>query len=129
MGASLLASVAGDVSTVSALGPQMQPEWDGLSTLWILIAAFLVFFMQAGFGMLEAGLVRTKNAANVLTKNVLDFCFAALGYFIFGYAIMYGGEGPLFGTHGWFLINVESPVDGVPLEAFWLFQAVFACFA
>jgi Amt family ammonium transporter len=126
MGASVLASVAGTLTTVTALAPQAQPEWDGLSTLWILVAAFLVFFMQAGFGMLEAGLVRTKNAANVLTKNVLDFCFAALAYFIFGYAIMYGGEGPLFGTHGWFMINVESPVDGVPVEAFWLFQAVFA---
>ena len=59
MGASLLASVAGTVSTVTSLAPQAQPEWDGLSTLWILVAAFLVFFMQAGFGMLEAGLVRT----------------------------------------------------------------------
>ena len=65
--------------------------FNGLDTLWILVAAFLVFFMQAGFGMLETGFVRTKNAANVLTKNVMDFCFAALGYFIFGYAIMYGG--------------------------------------
>jgi Amt family ammonium transporter len=121
-----LALTAGTLSSITALGSQALSEWDALSTLWILIAAFLVFFMQAGFGMLETGLVRTKNAANVLTKNVLDFCFAAMGYLIFGYAIMYGGDGPLFGTHGWFLIGVESPVDGVPLEAFWLFQAVFA---
>ncbi|MHC4708856.1 MAG: ammonium transporter [Planctomycetota bacterium] len=123
MGASVLALTS---STPSLLNLQVQPEWDGLSTLWILLAAFLVFFMQAGFGMLEAGLVRTKNAANVLTKNVLDFCFAALAYFIFGYAIMYGGDGPLFGTQGWFMFNVKSPVDGIPIEAFWLFQAVFA---
>lgn len=100
--------------------------FNGLDTLWILVAAFLVFFMQAGFGMLETGFVRTKNAANVLTKNVMDFCFAALGYFIFGYAIMYGGDGVLFGTRGWFMIGAESPVDGIPVEAFWLFQAVFA---
>ena len=126
MGASVLAVTTGTLNPSSLLYLQVQPEWDGLSTLWVLVAAFLVFFMQAGFGMLEAGLVRTKNAANVLTKNVLDFCFAALGYFIFGYAIMYGGEGPLFGTRGWFMTNVESPVPGVPLEAFWLFQAVFA---
>ena len=65
-------------------------ELDGLSTLWVLLAAFLVFFMQAGFGMVEAGLIRTKNAGNVLMKNLLDFCFAALGYFVFGYAIMLG---------------------------------------
>jgi Amt family ammonium transporter len=82
--------------------------------------------MQAGFGMVEAGLVRTKNSANVLMKNLLDFCMAALGYFIFGYAIMYGTEGLLVGTKGWFLLGVESPIEGVPLDIFWLFQAVFA---
>jgi Amt family ammonium transporter len=105
---------------------EVVPAFDALSTLWIVVAAVLVFFMQAGFGMLEAGLVRSKNAANVLTKNVLDFAFAALGYFAFGYAIMYGTEGLLFGTEGWFLVGAESPVEGIPLEAFWLFQAVFA---
>ena len=102
------------------------PAYDGLSTLWVLIAAFLVFLMQAGFGMVEAGFIRSKNAANVLMKNVLDFCFAALGFFVFGYAIMYGGDGPILGFKGWGLSGVESPVEGLPLEAFWLFQAVFA---
>ena len=99
---------------------------NGIDTLWILICAILVFFMQAGFGMVEAGLVRTKNAGNVLMKNVIDFSFAVIGYFIFGYAIMYGGDGAIFGTAGWFMFGVESPVEGVPVEAFWLFQAVFA---
>jgi Amt family ammonium transporter len=101
-------------------------SFDALNTLWILIAAFMVFFMQAGFGMVEAGLVRTKNAANIIMKNLLDFCFAGLGYFIFGYAIMYGGSGLIVGTEGWFLIGAVSAVEGVPLEAVWLFQAVFA---
>ncbi len=105
---------------------QDAPVFDGLSTLWILLAAILVFFMQAGFSVLEAGLVRSKNAGNVLMKNLLDFCFAALAYFIFGYAIMYGTDGLLFGTEGWFLIGAESPVEGLPVEIFWLFQAVFA---
>jgi Amt family ammonium transporter len=100
--------------------------FNAINTMWILLAAFLVFFMQAGFGMVEAGLVRTKNAANIIMKNLLDFCFAALGYFIFGYAIMYGGTGFFVGTEGWFLVGAESAVDGVPLEAVWLFQAVFA---
>ncbi len=100
--------------------------FSGIDTLWVLLAAFLVFFMQAGFGMVEAGFVRAKNSANVLMKNVLDFCSAALGYFIFGYAIMYGGGGKFFGTEGWFMIGAESPVDSLPVEAFWLFQAVFA---
>jgi Amt family ammonium transporter len=105
---------------------QSTAQFDALSTLWILLAAILVFFMQAGFSVLEAGLVRSKNAGNVLMKNLLDFCFAVLGYFVFGYAIMYGTEGLLFGTRGWFLSGVESPVPGLPLEVFWLFQAVFA---
>ena len=100
--------------------------FNAVNTMWILLAAFLVFFMQAGFGMVEAGLVRTKNAANIIMKNLLDFCFAALGYFIFGYAIMYGGPGLFVGTEGWFLVGAESAVEGVPLEAVWLFQAVFA---
>ena len=100
--------------------------FNAVNTMWILLAAFLVFFMQAGFGMVEAGLVRTKNAANIIMKNLLDFCFAALGYFIFGYAIMYGGPGFFVGTEGWFLVGAESAVEGVPLEAVWLFQAVFA---
>ncbi len=103
-----------------------EPAFNALDTLWILLAAFLVFFMQAGFGMLEAGLVRSKNAANIIMKNLLDFCFAALGYFIFGYAIMFGAGNLLFGTSGWFLVGAESAVEGVPLEAVWLFQAVFA---
>ena len=100
--------------------------FNALDTLWILLAAFLVFFMQAGFGMVEAGLVRTKNAANIIMKNLLDFCFAVLGYFMFGYAIMYGAGGSIIGTEGWFLVGASSAVDGVPLEAVWLFQAVFA---
>ena len=102
------------------------PTWNGLDTLWIILCAVLVFFMQAGFGMVEAGLVRTKNSANVMMKNLVDFAFAALGYFIFGYAIMYGTEGLIVGTEGWFLLGAKSPVDGVPVDAFWLFQAVFA---
>jgi Amt family ammonium transporter len=102
------------------------PQWDALSTLWVLLAAILVFFMQAGFGLLEAGLIRAKNAANVLMKNLMDFCFAALGFFMFGYAIAYGTDGLIIGTQGWFMVGTESPVDGLPIEVFWLFQAVFA---
>jgi Amt family ammonium transporter len=100
--------------------------FDAVSTLWVLLAAFMVFLMQAGFGMVEAGFIRSKNAANVLMKNTLDFCFAALGFFAFGYAIMYGSEGSIIGTKGWFLSGVSSPVDGLPFEAFWLFQVMFA---
>lgn len=95
-----------------------------LDVMWVLIAAFLVFLMQAGFGMVEAGLIRAKNAGNILMKNMMDFCMASLGFFIFGYALMFGGSEPLFGTQGWFLINAQSPSE-IPLHAFWMFQAAF----
>ena len=96
----------------------------GLDTVWVLIAAFLVFFMQAGFGMVEAGFIRAKNATNILTKNFLDFCMASLAFFLFGYAIMFGSGNGFMGLKGWFLIGAESGAD-VPLFAFWLFQAAF----
>jgi Amt family ammonium transporter len=95
-----------------------------INTAWVLLAAFLVFFMQAGFNMVEVGLLRAKNASSVLTKNLLVYCIACIGFFIFGYAIMFGGSGPLFGTRGWFLIGAESSA-GLPLYAFWMFHLAF----
>ncbi len=102
------------------------PTFDGLGTLWVLVTGVLVFFMQAGFAILEAGMIRAKNTANVLMKNLLDFCFAAIAFFVFGYAIMFGGTGPIVGTSGWFMSGVPAAVNGVPVEAFWLFQLMFA---
>lgn len=96
----------------------------GLDTVWVLIAAFLVFFMQAGFGMVEAGFIRAKNVCNILTKNFLDFCMASIGFFIFGYAIMFGNGNGFMGFSGWFLNGAKSGAD-IPLFAFWLFQAAF----
>ncbi len=96
----------------------------GLDTVWVLFTACLVFFMQAGFGMVEAGFIRAKNACNILTKNFLDFCMASLGFFLFGYAIMFGQGNGFTGLEGWFLKNAESGAD-IPLFAFWLFQAAF----
>ena len=96
----------------------------GVDTLFVLVSAFLVFLMQAGFGMLEAGFIRAKNTCNILTKNFLDYCMASLGFFVFGYAIMFSEGNPFFGTSGFFLVGAESAAD-VPLWAFWLFQAAF----
>ena len=96
----------------------------GLDTLFVLISAFLVFLMQAGFGMLEAGFIRAKNTCNILTKNFLDYCMASLGFFVFGYAIMFSEGNQFFGTSGFFLVGAESGAD-VPIWAFWLFQAAF----
>jgi Amt family ammonium transporter len=96
----------------------------GVDTVWVLLAAFLVFFMQAGFGMVEAGFIRAKNTCNILTKNFLDYCMACIAYFMFGYAVMYSSGNALFGTKGWFLQGAASS-SGLPLFAFWLFQAAF----
>ena len=96
----------------------------GLDTLWVLLGAMLVFFMQAGFGMVEAGFIRAKNTCNILTKNFLDYCMASIGFFVFGYAIMFGEGNAFMGFSGWFLEGAKSGAD-VPLYAFWLFQAAF----
>jgi len=97
----------------------------GLDTMWVLIAAFLVFFMQAGFGMVETGFIRAKNACNILTKNFLDFCMASLGFFLVGYGFMFGDGNGFIGTKGFCLGGLDSTVNGLPLYAFWLFQAAF----
>ena len=96
-----------------------------VDTIWVLIAAFLVFFMQAGFGMVEAGFIRAKNTCNILTKNFLDFCMASLGFFLIGYALMFGSGNGFWGMKGWCLFGLEQTVNGLPLYAFWLFQAAF----
>ncbi len=97
----------------------------GLDTLWVCIAAFLVFFMQAGFGMVEAGFIRAKNAVNILTKNFIDYCSASIMFFLVGYAFMFGEGNGFIGTSGFALIGVDSTVGSVQTWAFWLFQAAF----
>ena len=97
----------------------------GLDTVWVLLGAFLVFFMQAGFGMVEAGFIRAKNTCNILTKNFLDFCMASLGFFIIGYALMFGEGNGFTGFKGWCLFGLDPIANGIPLYAFWLFQAAF----
>ena len=96
----------------------------GLDTVWVLVAAFLVFFMQAGFGMVEAGFIRTKNTCNILTKNFMDYCTASIMFFLVGYAFMFGSGNGFIGTSGFGLAGAENP-SGVPIWAFWLFQAAF----
>ncbi len=96
----------------------------GLDTVWVLLAAFLVFFMQAGFGMVEAGFIRAKNVVNILTKNFLDYSIASIMFFLVGYALMFGEGNSLVGLKGFAMAEAENPAD-VPLFAFWLFQAAF----
>jgi hypothetical protein len=81
--------------------------------------------MQAGFGMVEAGFIRAKNTCYILTKNFLDFCMASLGFFLIGYGLMFGDGNSFCGVKGWCLFGLESTKNGIPLYAFWLFQAAF----
>ena len=98
---------------------------EALDMVWTLIAAFLVFFMQAGFAMVETGFTRSKNAVNIMMKNLVDFSFGALGYWAVGFALMFGAGNAFFGSEGFFLNNVTEPFQ----YAYWIFQAVFAATA
>ncbi len=97
------------------------PETDALDIAWILIAAALVFVMQAGFTALESGLVRTKNSINVASKNFADFCIAAAIFWVFGFALMFGGEAGGFLGGSTFLFDTDDPW----LMAFFIFQIGF----
>ncbi len=98
----------------------------GVDTMWVLLAAFLVFFMQAGFGMVEAGFIRAKNACNILTKNFLDYCVASIMFFLIGYAFMFGRGNGFIGLSGFGLSGAAGTgPETVDLFGFWLFQAAF----
>jgi Amt family ammonium transporter len=123
------------VALLGVTGPAFAQEADpigevgrGVNTVWVLVAAFLVFFMQAGFAFVEAGLTRSKNTVNILFKNVIDFVFATLAFWAIGYAFMFGADaGGLIGGSGFFLDPTGAEdVFGLPVLAFWLFQLVFA---
>jgi Amt family ammonium transporter len=92
--------------------------------VWVLVCGFLVFFMQAGFAMVEAGFCRAKNATNLMAKNTIDFALASLVFMAFGFAFMMGDDyNGLIGTTGWFLHGSNYDV-GRYLTFFW--QLVFA---
>lgn len=98
-----------------------------LDTVWVLVAAALVFFMQAGFFFLEGGLTRAKNVSNAMLKGVMDFCLGALIFWMVGFAIMFGVDrGGFLGSSGFFSNLANQDWNGLPLYAFLLFQIAFA---
>lgn len=97
--------------------------------LWTLVAACLVFFMQAGFALVEAGFTRAKNLINIMMKNLMDFSMGSIAYWAIGFGLMFGASASgWFGTTGFFLSDFTP--DGDPwVLAFWMFQVVFAATA
>ncbi|MGV7929902.1 MAG: ammonium transporter [Spirochaetota bacterium] len=114
----------------------------GMDTVWVLFAAFLVFFMNLGFAMVESGLARAKNTVNILAKNFIVFAIASLSFYAIGWGLMFGNGNPFMGLEGLFFVNGAdtSPAigeaykgaysaiswTGVPLWAKFFFQLVFA---
>ena len=95
---------------------------NGLDTLWVLLGAMLVFWMQPGFALVEAGMTRAKNTANILMKNFCDFMCGSVLFWLCGFSIMYGSGNGLIGWDGFFFIGEDS---NVPAEATFIFQTVF----
>jgi len=117
-------------SSVYASEPTIKSNQIAIDTIWTLLAAFLVFFMQAGFAMVEAGFTRAKNAGNIIMKNLMDFSAGTLIFWAVGFAIMFGAGNNFIGYRGFFLQdNFNNLGLDIPLFAFWLFQAVFAATA
>ncbi len=102
-----------------------------INIVWTLVAAFLVFFRQAGFAMVETGLTRAKNASNIMMKNLMDFSFGSIAYFAIGYGLMFGTDAlGLFGTDKWFLSSGDPGTPaGIWEICYLIFQIVFAATA
>jgi ammonium transporter, Amt family len=113
-----------------------------LDTVWVLLTAFLVFFMNLGFALVESGLTRSKNTVNILAKNFIVFAISSLSFYVIGWGLMFGDGNALFGTDGVFFVSgadnspamgdayagVYSALNwtGVPVWAKFFFQLVFA---
>jgi len=121
----LLAPVAGFAEEAPIAAADVQ---NNLNFVWTLIAAFLVFLMQAGFAMVESGFTRAKNACNILMKNLMDFSVGAIAFWAVGFGLMFGTTNGFFGTTDFFFSAATG--DGEAWNyAFWMFQVVFAATA
>jgi Amt family ammonium transporter len=128
-------AMAGDPSGVDTYTEDVAGLKTALNFAWTLVAAFLVFFMQAGFAFLGAGAIRTKNTVNYFAKSYMDFSIGAIAYWAIGFALMFGGSqffaglesgNSIIGWSGWFLAGDAYDVSTM---MFWMFQVVFAATA
>ncbi|NBB89613.1 MAG: ammonium transporter [Spirochaetes bacterium] len=126
-------AVAQDQSTEEMLALYSQ----AFDMIWLILAAALVFFMQAGFAMVETGLTRAKNAGNIIMKNLMDFSAGAVAYWAIGWALMYGAPsvGGFIGSNGFFLSYTQETMSAYGVSDMsaifrdWMFQVVFAATA
>ena len=102
--------------------------YSATDVIWVLIAAILVFFMQAGFALCEAGLTRAKNTGNILMKNMMDFCIGTPCYWLVGFGLMFAGSGPLIGGLDP-LIQGTYDFGTLPTWCYAIFQTVFCATA
>ncbi len=99
---------------------------NGIDTLWVLLGAMLVFWMQPGFALVEAGMTRSKNTANILMKNFCDFMAGSVIFWLVGFSMMYGEDYGVLGWSGFCFIGEDS---NLPAEATFIFQTVFCATA
>ena len=125
----LVAWAADEAPTIASNADAIKAVQTHADYVWTLVAAALVFFMQAGFAMVEAGFTRAKNAVNIIMKNLMDFSMGSIFYWAIGFGLMFGATSTgWFGTSGFFLSDFTP--DGDPwVLAFWMFQVVFAATA
>ena len=128
----------GGVAAILAITPASVLAQDGpttqdyLNNIWVFIAGILVFFMQAGFALVEAGMTRAKNVVNIFAKNMADAILGITAWFATGYAFAFGGDGKWIGDSAFFLIDQDLaaiPEGGLSIATTFFFQAVFAATA
>ena len=114
--------------TLESVAAAAASAQSNLDIVWTCVAAFLVFFMQAGFAMVETGLTRAKNAVNILMKNLMDFSIGSIAFFIIGFGFMFGANQTGWLGTSWFALSGIEGEDMWPYT-FLIFQTVFAATA
>ncbi len=122
------AAEAAPASAAPAPDVKMTDTVNAVNTAWTLVAAFLVFGMQVGFTMLEAGFCRSRETVNVLMECVVDTCLCGILFYAWGFAFMFSHGNGLIGTHWFFLQDAPATYEatGVAFLAVWIFQFAFA---
>ncbi|MHB2148398.1 ammonium transporter [Calditrichota bacterium LG25] len=118
-------SYAGEPNKKETIEQVSEHLQNNLNIVWTSMAAFLVFFMQAGFAMVESGFTQAKNTVNIMMKNLMDFSISSLAFFLIGFGLMFGKSNGLVGTSHFALLDLRQ-LNGDWIWTFFMFQIVFA---